>query len=53
MIHFGKGSLAVSVRISEKTAKGTVVLPRHRLLAWQRIEDRPVLIPINSIERLL
>ncbi len=51
-IHLDGGSLEVPVRISGNMAKGTVVLPRHRRLVWQRIKEHPVFISMSQIERL-
>jgi len=51
-IHPGEGSLDLPVRISDNAAKGTVVLPKHRRIVWQRIKEHPVFISIREIERL-
>ncbi|PKN24464.1 MAG: NADH dehydrogenase (quinone) subunit G [Deltaproteobacteria bacterium HGW-Deltaproteobacteria-21] len=51
-IHLDGGSLDLPVRISGNTAKGTVVLPKHRRIVWQRIKEHPVFISRREIERL-
>jgi anaerobic selenocysteine-containing dehydrogenase len=44
-----RGRLEVQLRLSDHMASGVIVVPRHRQLAWQKIEKWPVRIPGNRI----
>jgi len=45
------GTLEVPVRLAENMARGTLVLPRHRRIDWQKVRAFPVLLPLESIKR--
>ncbi len=40
ILHLAGGALEIPVRISADMAGGTVVLPRHHLLPWQKLKDQ-------------
>jgi len=46
------GSLEVNLRVSENMAPGVLVIPRHRLLAWQIFETGPVSIGRGQIKKV-
>jgi NADH-quinone oxidoreductase subunit G len=51
-IHLEGGALEVTVSLSPGMAPGTLVLPRHRKLLWQRVKDLSVSVAIDSLGRL-
>lgn len=51
-IHLDGGSLELTVRVSDKVASGTLVLPRHRRLSWQKIRSRPAFVPLDGVKRV-
>ncbi len=51
-LHLPGGLLRVELDAVENMAPGVIVMPRHRQLAWQKLKGRPVLLAVNSIERL-
>ncbi len=46
-----KGRLEVKLRIADKMASGVMVMPRHRQLAWQKIEKWPVKVAVDKIRK--
>jgi NADH-quinone oxidoreductase subunit G len=46
-----RGSLEVRVGILENMARGVMILPRHRLLAWQKIEALPKMVSFEDIKK--
>jgi predicted molibdopterin-dependent oxidoreductase YjgC len=44
-----KGRLEAILRIADNVAPGVMVMPRHRQLAWQKIEKWPVKVEIKQI----
>lgn len=51
-LHAETGCLDVKLKLSSNMARKTLVLPRHRRLAWQRFPGRRVKVPFDRIERL-
>jgi NADH-quinone oxidoreductase subunit G len=47
-----RGSLEVSVSVKENMASGVIVMPRHRLLEWQKIETLPKFIKFDEIKKI-
>lgn len=45
-------SIIVDLEILENMAPGVMLLPRHRQLKWQKIPDRPILAPFQSIQKV-
>lgn len=41
ILHLDRGKMKIGVRVSDDMARGTVVLPRHHRLAWQKLRERP------------
>jgi NADH-quinone oxidoreductase subunit G len=46
------GTITVELKAEENQAPGVLVLPRHRALAWQKITERPVLLPAAALKGL-
>ena len=46
------GSLEVDVSIKENMASGVVVLPRHRLLKWQKIKTLPKFVSFEDVKKI-
>ena len=46
-----RGALEVSVSVKENMASGVIVMPRHRLLEWQKIETLPKFVRFEEIEK--
>ena len=47
-----KGSLEVNLRVVENMAPGVLVIPRHRLLAWQIFEPGSVSISRGQLKKV-
>jgi len=45
------GTLEIRVSLSKTMAPGTLVLPRHRKLDWQKVKDFSTLIPSHRIKK--
>jgi NADH-quinone oxidoreductase subunit G len=43
------GTLETRVRLARNMARGTLVLPRHRQLPWQKVKDFSVVVPFESV----
>jgi len=51
-ILLGRGALEVSVSVKENMASGIIVMPRHRLLEWQRIESLPKYVSYEDVKKV-
>ena len=47
-----RGALEVSVSVKENMAPGIIVMPRHRLLEWQRIESLPKYVSYEDVKKV-
>jgi NADH-quinone oxidoreductase subunit G len=47
-----RGALEVSVSVKENMAPGLIVMPRHRLLEWQKIETLPKFISYEDVKKV-
>ena len=45
------GALEVNVTVRENMASGVIVMPRHRLLEWQKIRTLPKIVRFEEIEK--
>jgi len=52
VIHLDSGSLQVKLCVSLNMARGVMVLPRHRQLAWQKLRRSPVMVNLGQIEKV-
>jgi len=50
-IRLDDGDIEVNVCVEEHMAPGVLVLPRHRLLEWQKIKSFPKFVRFQDIER--
>jgi hypothetical protein len=46
-----QGEVEVDVWVEEHMAPGVLVLPRHRLLEWQKIRKLPKIVRFEEIEK--
>ncbi len=51
-IELDRGSLEVNLCAVENMAPGVMVLPRHHLLEWQKIERSPKFVRFEEIEKI-
>lgn len=51
-LHLPGGTLTLALKAAANMAPGVLILPRHRLLAWQKLKDWPVLLPASALERV-
>jgi NADH-quinone oxidoreductase subunit G len=47
------GPLEVKLSVRENMAQGTLVLPRHRQLDWQKLKEWPVRMPVEKIKKMV
>jgi NADH-quinone oxidoreductase subunit G len=47
-----RGALEVSVSVKENMAPGIIVMPRHRLLEWQKIGKLPKFVSYEDVKRV-
>ena len=45
------GRLELELRIVDNMATGVIIVPRHRQLAWQKIEKWPVKVTVDQIKK--
>jgi len=46
------GTVEVSLCSSEHMAPGVMVLPKHRLLEWQKVKRLPKIVRFEDIEKI-
>jgi NADH-quinone oxidoreductase subunit G len=51
-IKLDEGDVEVDIRVEENIAPGVVVLPRHRLLEWQKIKSLPKFVRYDEVEKV-
>lgn len=51
-IKTGRGSIEAALAISEKTAEGCLLLPRHHRMAWQQLTGLRQSLPVGRIRKL-
>ena len=51
-IKLDEGDVEVDVRLEENMAPGVVILPRHRLLEWQKVKRLPKFVRFEEIEKV-
>ncbi len=52
VIETENGSLEVNLRVAENMATGVLVIPRHRILAWQIFETGSTSIGREQIKKV-
>jgi NADH-quinone oxidoreductase subunit G len=50
-LQFDEGRLEMELHVVENMAPGVIVMPRHRQLAWQKIQRWPVKVALDQITR--
>jgi NADH-quinone oxidoreductase subunit G len=51
-IEFDNGTLEIAVSVSERTAEGVLVIPRHQRLDWRKMRDFSVCVPAEKIRKM-
>jgi len=51
-VQTGSGSIEARLSVSEKMARGVLILPRHRHLQWQKLKNALTVIPLNGIRKM-
>ncbi|UCG13560.1 MAG: NADH-quinone oxidoreductase subunit NuoG [Deltaproteobacteria bacterium] len=51
-IRFDGGRVEASLCVAENMASGVIVMPRHRLLEWQKIKELPRIVRFEEIEKV-
>jgi len=51
-IKLDEGDIEVDVWVEEDMAPGVMVLPRHRLLEWQKIENLPKFVSYEDVKKI-
>jgi NADH-quinone oxidoreductase subunit G len=51
-IKLDEGDVEVDVCVEENMASGVMILPRHRLLEWQKIKSLPKFVRFEEIEKV-
>lgn len=51
-IELDNGSLEIAVSVSNRTAEGVLVVPRHHLVDWRKMKDFSVWVPPENIRKL-
>jgi NADH-quinone oxidoreductase subunit G len=46
------GELEIVVSVSDRTAQGVLIVPRHNALGWQKIQDFPVFVSSEKIRKI-
>ncbi len=52
VLHLDGGPLEMDLRLMENMARGVMVLPRHRLLDWQKVSGFKKTLSMNRIKRI-
>jgi len=50
-LHLDGGVLEIRVQPAENMARGVIVLPRFRQIAWQKLKTSPAMIPLGHIKK--
>jgi NADH-quinone oxidoreductase subunit G len=50
-IQLDRGAVSAELLLFENMAPGIIVMPRHRKLAWQKMERWPVKIAVHQIKK--
>ena len=51
-LSLGGGEVAVELEIASNMARGVIILPRHRRLKWQKLKQRPVMVPDDAVRKI-
>jgi len=46
------GEVVVELEIASDMAHGVIILPRHRRLEWQKLKQRPVMVPDDAVRKI-
>ena len=50
-LHLDRGPVMLKLRVADNMAPGVIILPRHRQLAWQKIEKWPAKVTADQIKK--
>jgi NADH-quinone oxidoreductase subunit G len=51
-VELGNGTLEITVSVSDRTAEGTLVIPRHQSLDWRKMKDFGVRVLPENIRKV-
>jgi anaerobic selenocysteine-containing dehydrogenase len=51
-VELDNGSLEIAVSVSNRTAEGVLVVPRHQSLDWRKMRDYFVRVPPEKIRKI-
>jgi NADH-quinone oxidoreductase subunit G len=51
-IELDEGDVEVDVSVEENMASGVIILPRHRLLEWQKIKSLPKFVRYEEVDKV-
>jgi len=51
-IKLDEGDVEVDVRVEEDMAPGVIILPRHRLLEWQKMKSLPKFVSYEDVKKV-
>lgn len=51
-IDIGHAAVRIVLSVTDRTAEGTLIMPRHKSIDWQEMENYPVWVPIEKIVRI-
>jgi NADH-quinone oxidoreductase subunit G len=51
-LSLGRGEVVVELEITPNMARGVIVLPRHRRLAWQKLKQWPAVVTDDGIRKI-
>ena len=46
------GEVVVELEIASDMARGVIILPRHRRLKWQKLKQRPFMVPDDAVRKI-
>jgi NADH-quinone oxidoreductase subunit G len=52
LLELDRGGVEVKVCVSEKMARGVIVLPRHRKLEWQKIKSSSAMVSLSGVRKM-
>ncbi len=51
-IEFDNGTMEIAISVSDRTAEGVLVIPRHQRLDWRKMKDCRVCVPYEKIRKI-
>jgi NADH-quinone oxidoreductase subunit G len=51
ILELDNGDLEIAVSVSDRTAEGVLIVPRHQALDWRKMTGAPVSVPLEKIRK--